>query len=714
MGMQRTLIGVATLAWAGFATANAQTPDQDIAGVATSEEEIVVTAARTSLPASALPSTIEVIGAERLNQQAQLTGSAVDVVSTLIPSFSPTREKLTGQGESLRGRRPLFLIDGVPQSNPLRDGGREGYTIDPFFVDRVEVIFGSNAIQGIGATGGVVNYVTASAPRSQGAWTGRVMAQVSAANEFQGDGHGARTGALAGRDFGVFDLTVGAAAQWRGAFYSGDGRRIGIEGTQGEIQDSTSLSLFLKAGLDVGPDRRLELMAQQFELDGDGDYVLVPGSRTLGIPASATRGRSPGVVPTNTVRTISATWRDESLFGGTLTGQVYRQDFESVFGGGIFPDFQDPRIRPGGGLFDQSSNNSDKTGLRLGYERELDAIEGLRFLAGVDVLRDETFQELIATGRKWVPLTTFTSTAPFLQAYQTLWSGRVTLAAGVRHERAQLEVGDYETLFFYGPQQVSGGTPEFEETLTNAGLTVDLTDSLSAYASYAQGFTMPDVGRILRAVNRPGQDVDTFLDLDPVVTDNTEIGLEWNGYGLSGSLAWFRSNSDKGALLVLRTGDIFEVQRQRTEIEGIEVSARWDLPVEGLALSAGYAAVEGRTDGNGDGRVDQDLDGANISPDRLNLAIDLDTGPWSLRLQNQRYLERSFAGVPTAGRFGGYDVVDGFARYAAGFGDVTLSVANLFDTQYITYNSQVVRPTDSARFFAGRGRVISVGVERRF
>lgn len=710
MGKQQLFVSGVAMVWAACGAAYAQPrvePERSV-------DAIVVTAARTSLPASALPNTIEVIDAGRLDQQAQLTGSAVDVVATLIPSFSPTREKLTGQGESLRGRRPLFLIDGVPQSNPLRDGAREGYTIDPFFVDRVEVIFGSNAIQGIGATGGVVNYVTVPAPRREGAWEGRLLAQISAANEFQGDGYGYRLGARAGRDFGAADLTLGLAAQSRGAFYSGDGRRVGVDGTQGEVQDSVSVSLFLKAGLDFTDTRRLELMAQQFELEGDGDYVLVNGSRAAGRPATSVRGTSPGEIPTNTVRTVSLTYRDNDLLGGALNGQLFYQDFESVFGGGVFADFQDPRIRPGGGLFDQSSNNSDKLGLRVAFEREVGSIPGLRFTAGLDMLQDETFQELIATGRKWVPLTTFTSTAPFLQLYQSLWDDRVTVAAGVRREQASLEVGDYETLYSYGPQQVSGGSPEFQETLVNVGATVEVSSNLTAYASYAQGFTMPDVGRILRAVNRPNQDVDTFLDLDPVVSDNTELGLEWRSATVSASAAYFWSNSDKGALLVLRAGDIFEVQRQRTEIRGLELSARWETPITGLTVSGAYAALDGRTDGNGDGRVDQDLDGANISPDRINLAVDYAVGPFAFRLQNQQYLERSFEGVPSAGRFRGFDVTDAFARVETRHGDISLSVSNLFDTQYVTYHSQVVRPTDNARYFAGRGRVVSIAVERRF
>ena len=130
--------------------------DEPAASEATSQDDpeaIVVTGIRTRLPVSALPVTVDVVGGKDLTDQVAVSGSVIDAISAKLPSFSPTREKLSGAGESLRGRSPLFAINGVPQSTPIRDGSRDGYTIDPFFIDRVEVIYGSNALQGIGATG---------------------------------------------------------------------------------------------------------------------------------------------------------------------------------------------------------------------------------------------------------------------------------------------------------------------------------------------------------------------------------------------------------------------------------------------------------------------------------------------------------------------------------------------------------------------------------
>ncbi|MEO7170211.1 MAG: TonB-dependent receptor plug domain-containing protein, partial [Sphingomonas sp.] len=143
--------------------------------------DITVTAARTILPPNALPLTIDLIDKVTLDQQIAISGSITDAVANLTPSFSPTRQKLSGAGETLRGRSPLYAINGIPQSTPLRDGSRDGFTIDGFFVDRVELIYGSNALQGVGGTGGIVNQVTVGAPREEGV-SGRTLLQANADN----------------------------------------------------------------------------------------------------------------------------------------------------------------------------------------------------------------------------------------------------------------------------------------------------------------------------------------------------------------------------------------------------------------------------------------------------------------------------------------------------------------------------------------------------
>ena len=711
--MYRYFVGALALApLSTIAFAQDIAPSDDASSDADEQSTIIVTAARTQLPASALPLTVDIIDREALERQVQISGSTVDAVSALLPSFSPTREKLTGAGESLRGRAPLYAINGIPQSTPVRDGSRDGYTIDPFFIDRVEVIYGSNALQGIGATGGVVNQVTVGAPREDGVSV-RTLSQVTLPTNFEGEGIGAKTGALVGYRAGPFDASIGATYEKRGAFFDGNDNRIGVDGTQGDIQDSDSWSVFARLGYDLATGARLEVVANRFELQGNANYVSVPGDRSAGIPASSIRGVTPGDPPSNKAELLSASLVDPDLGGGTFVLQGFYSRTNDVYGGGVFGTFQDPAIDPTGNLFDQSANRSRKLGGKVSYERAVPGFDDLVLTAGFDALFDRTEQVLVQTDRAWVPQTDFRSLAPFLQGNLALADGLVRLAGGLRFENVQLKVDDFTTLASYGPVSVTGGSPSFEDVLWNGGIIVEPIDGLRAYGSYAEGFTIADVGRILRGISQPNIDVDDYLSLEPVVSNNRELGLEWDRGALKASASYFWSSSEFGSILVLRN-DVFEVERQPIEIEGFEASLSWQTPVPGLALSGGYANLKGQTDGDGDGLIDEDLDGANISPDRINLAADYSAGRFNARAQARMYLEREFNDASTATDFEGYTLVDAFISYRTDFGEISLAAQNLTNEFFITYDSDTVRVTDSSRFFSGRGRTFTLSLRSEF
>lgn len=679
--------------------------------------QIVVTATRSVLPANALPLTVEVIGREDLDQQVAISGSVTDAVATLTPSFSPTRQKLSGAGETLRGRSPLYAINGIPQSTPLRDGSRDGFTIDAFFVDRVEVIYGSNALQGVGGTGGIVNQVTVGAPRQDGLG-GRLLVQGSASDGFQGDSLGWKAAGLVQFKQGRFDATAGAAYEERGVFYDARARRIGINLTQGETQDSESLSLFGRLGYALTDTARLDLIASRFDLEGNGDFVAVTGNRTASLPTTAVRGTPPGEPASNLTESLALSLTDTALSGGNLMAQVFWNRSSDTFGGEITPvaTFQDAQIAPIGTLFDQSQNRSRKFGGKISYERTVPGFDALTVIVGSDALWDKTQQRLIATDRVWVPPTEFRSLAPFAQGNLALFEKVVRLAGGVRHEDVRITIDDYTTLATANRVKVSGGSPRFSATLFNGGVIVEPIPGIRTYASYAEGYTVPDVGRITRAVNRAGVDIDTFLDISPIVSNNREIGIEIKQGPADASATYFWSSSDNGQLLVARPDGIFDVQRQRVRIEGIELNLSVRMPLDGLRLSAGYAHLSGRYDSDGDDLVDTDLDGANISPDRLNLAASYIMGPLSARIQAQLYLSRSFAGLVRDERndFSGYTLTDASLRYETGVGALTFSVQNLFDTQYVTYASDTQRPSDNTFYFAGRGRSFTLGWDYRF
>lgn len=680
---------------------------------------IIVTATREAKPLSAIPAMVTLIDREEIEQQRTIATDTSSLLANLVPSFAPSRQKLTSFGESFRGRDPLYLIDGVPQSNPLRNGSREAYTIDLAVVERIEVINGANAIQGLGATGGIINFVTRKPDRS-GEWKVGVTAAVTAADGFEDEGFEYRGSVYATKRFGDFDVIGAASYHKRGLFFDGKGRSIGVDATQGDLADSEQRNLFAKLGWEPDADQRLQFTINKFDLEGDGDFSSVDGDRVLGIPVTARRGAPPGEAPTNHVLTMSLDYSHKHLLGGAFNAQLYRQDFKAIFGGDTFAVFQDPLIAPVGTLFDQSENRSEKWGARATLRYTDIAGTKADLIGGVDYLEDTTSQALIQTGRFWVPETTYENVAPFLQLDLPL-TGRLRLAGGVRWETATLKVGDFVTLAGNRRDlrrtQVEGGSPSFDKLLVNGSAIYEFFDGLSAYASYSQGYTIPDIGRVLRGVSTPGASVDNLIDLEPVIADNYEIGLTATQSWLTGQLAWFVSKSDRGSNLVADPDGVFGVVRRKTRVEGLEASVEAALPA-GFRAGGNLSVLTGRADTDQDGRLDSDLEAINIGPDRLNLYLGYVSGPLSLRLQSATLFDRTFRTKSATGfnsvEFNGYTLFDLYAGYETGAGTVSLGIQNLADKQYITYFGQAAPPLRNDRYFAGRGRTFTLSFSTEF
>ena len=321
--------------------------------------EVVVTATRNAKSVDRIPGAVTVVAQRELEAQYLLADDPSAALATYIPGYSPSRQKISSTGESLRGRMPLILLDGVPQSNPLRAGMREGYFADTAIIERIEVINGASAIQGMGATGGIINYITKT-PRKEGT---AYSVHARAATGFRHDNLDWKTGFSVSHKSGAFDLFGYASVQQRGMAYDGNGRPVGIDALQGDTLDAGGHDIFLKLGHDFG-DQRLQLTVNRFNFRGELDYRTVPADFAHGTPTSSTPGRPPGNPARNHVRTASLDYRHGALFGGMLTGQLFSQDFMALYGGSNTGTFQDARLAPPGTLFDQSEINAKNTAPR--------------------------------------------------------------------------------------------------------------------------------------------------------------------------------------------------------------------------------------------------------------------------------------------------------------------------------------------------------------
>jgi iron complex outermembrane receptor protein len=601
------------------------------------------------------------------------------------------------------------MIDGVPQSNPLRDGGREGNTIDPSVIERVEVLHGANAIHGMGASGGVINLITKK-PAAKLEQNLRMNTGFQTEDVGESADYGLSY-SLSNR-VGDADVIAGISLRDMGVAYDGHGQIIGADNTQGDTMDSQSWNGFVKTGHDWD-DQRIELMLNRYEIENKNNWVSVPGDESEGIPSSAVKGDITGAGAKNEVTAISLNYTNEDFLGHKLRLQGFSQDFAATYGAEAVPlaTFQDPAYGPN--LIDQSQNNSEKLGMKLTLVKNELANLPVNLIYGVDLLQDETWQELIQTGRAWVPPSHYENYAPYLQAEFT-GVDKLTLTTGVRHEKSTLDVDDFTTLASYGSRFVEGGSPDFSETLYNYGGTYQITSAWRVFANYAEAFSMPDVGRVLRGINRPDQSVESFLDLKPVLTESTEFGVEYKTGDLTAELSYYTSDSDFGERLERDADGIYTVQREKTEIDGIEFSTSWaatDVDLFGVR----YAEATGRYDSNKDGDVDSDLGGTNISPDRVNLSWD---HSWSnivdTRLQANYLFDREVENASGAviNEFDGYTTYDLSATIAAFDGTISLAVQNLTDEYYFTYYSQS-SPND-IRNFTGVGRSFNLGYHRTF
>lgn len=679
------------------ATAEAQSERGD------ANQTVVVTASRTNSSKEDSPQTVRVITEEEISQQLQLTSDSSQILSNLLPSYSPSRQKMSGSGETLRGRTPLILIDGIPQSNPLRPTGREAHTIDFSMVEQIEVIQGANATNGVGAAGGVINLITKRP--EPGSLNQHAEVQITTpTSELDSDTLSYKTSYGVSGNRGDVDYLFSASLEDQGLFLDGNRDPVGVDNTQGDLMDSRSFNILGKLAYWIDDDQRLQFTLNHYNIEGHNNYVSVTGDRANGVVTTSERGTPEGDAPYNRVWTTGLSYDHYDLAGMRLSAQMFYQDYEALFGATNSATFQDPAIAPVGSFYDQTMASTSKFGTKVSLTKDDLLNDRLSLTGGFDTLFDETEQYLYQSDRTYVPPTEYTDLSPFIQAeFRPVDS--LLLSAGARYEYAKLKINDYRTVAANNSVDVAGGNPSFNETLYNVGAVWKPVDHWSLFANYSEGFSIPDVGRALRGISTPNQSVNSIENLSPIVTDNIETGVRFENGRLAAELSYYESSSDFGSRLT-EVDDVFYMQRQETEIKGFEASVDYQFTDQHTGRLA-YSRMEGRYDSNDDGSLDAKLSGLDVSPDRL-------TASWSANWTDNlsTFVQANYAFDKTfdeANReFDGYLLMDAAVGYQLPVGQVNVGIANLLDEQYVSYYSQSALVNDE-RYFAGRGRTVTFG-----
>ncbi len=675
------------------------------AASAPQEQRIVVTGTRSPKAVDRIPGAITLISGEEIQHTLAVTEDATAVLARTVPGYAEASQAMSNTGENLRGRIALRLFDGVPQGSPLREGTRNATFTDMGLIGRIEVINGPSASEGIGAAGGIINYLS-KVPTKPGHET-TLTARYS--SQFEDDSAGWKLGINHAYKGDSWDFLAALSRVERGMTYDGNGRRIGLN-TSGSVADSQADNVFVKAGFNFGRDneQRVQVSATNFKIKGNGNYRLVDGDRATGTTNTSER---PGLFGTlseiNDFSQVTGSYRHDNLWGGTLTLDAYYADQFMRYPAEDGSDRQDPLIAPLGTLVDQSEIRSRKQGLRNSYARsDVFGVTGLELRGGVDLTQDTASQWLALTNRLWVPPMKYRSVAPWLQASYDI--GPLTLSGGFRREDGKLQVDDYTTTFFRNRVFVQGGELSYTADLPNFGAVLRLPAGWSVFASTGKGFTLPNVGIPLRNINFPGQSVQGILDLQAVVVKNNEIGFNWRGAMGSLGGSYYRSKSTLGqSLSVDPVTNDFVLNRQPVNIEGYELSGELRVNRD-LKLNALYSHTEGKTWFTAGGPLTRELGVLDINPDKLGLSATWKFMPNAdVQLGATKLYSRTLnQGTSAAERTSGYTLFDLSANYDWGQrGKTTLGVENLTDKFYVLSWSQVV---GFRNFWSGRGRVVSL------
>ncbi|WP_368564339.1 TonB-dependent receptor [Pseudoxanthomonas sp. UTMC 1351] len=703
---------------------------------ATDLDTVIVTGTRSPKAVDKIPGAVTLVSKEEIKHSLLITEDATAVLARTVPGYAESSQAMSNSGETLRGRIALRLFDGVPQGSPLREGGRSATFTDMGIVERIEVINGPSASEGIGAAGGIINYLS-TVPRKEGNEF-RLLTRYS--TQFASDSSGWKVGLNFMRKQDDYDLVVGASVIDRGMSYDGNGRRIGMN-TSGSVSDSQADNLFIKGGINFGEDgiQRLQASYSRFKIEGNGDYVQTGGCRydpvecPVPMPITSERGHIFGSkAEFNNFEQFNLMYTHGDLFGGTFMINGYWADQAMRY----LPEDGDDRqlVWPlpdeEQRIFDQSEITSKKYGVRPSWTRSsLFDVSGLELRVGVDYVKDEAQQRLALTNRVWVPPMEYTSTAPYMQLSYDL--GPVTLSGGYRREDGELHVDSYTTTPFRNSVFVQGGGVEYTESLVNLGAIWRITDEWSVFGSYGEGFGLPNIGIPLRNINEPGQSVDRIRDLQAIVVDNREFGFNWRGEKGSLSASHYDSRSDFGtSLAVDPVTEDYILNRAPTRIKGVEVSGDWRFN-EAWKVSALYSRIRGKTsfwNADSEGRypaggLTKPMGVSDINPDKISASVVWKFIPnGDITLGATKLLDRSISGSDVrefdgaeyeySERTHGYTLVDLGVNYQTEkYGRFSLGIENLTDKQYILSWSQV---DFYKNYFAGRGRMISFTHELTF
>lgn len=569
-------------------------------------DEIIITTNRRVETLDEVPSSVSVLSARQIETLSLTSNSIADLMNE-VPGLALSTSQTSNTGQTLRGRNMLVLIDGIPQSTPLRNGSRDINTIDPNVIERIEIIKGATAIYGNGADGGIINYITKK-PRAFQEFESTT--ELSSGISMVDPDHSlsSKLSQTFSGQKGNLGYVANGSFQQTGVFRDSNGEIVSPSYGLGE---TNQYNVFGKLNYQINQDNSLEFMYNYFSSNQNTEYINQPG--IYGVrPAIGVIGEDPGVDQGNRYNHNGQfTYNSYNLVGNTdLNLNLYFQDFQTVYG--FSPFFYNQETGYEGG---QSMIESDKKGARLNLKTPYNI--GNEFtgdiLYGVDILNDVTSQHLV-DGRLWVPRVDMGNFAPYVQV-KSLYKDFV-LKAGIRIENIQIDIPNYRTIHIapnggtpQGNIAVEGGELKYNATTFNAGLRYNRWKQFKPFLSFSQSFSIADLGRTLRSAT---ESTVGKISSEAVIANNYEAGFNTYISNTSISGAYFLSTSQLGATYREVNG-IFQIARQPEKVYGFELAVDTRIS-ERINVGSSLSWTEGKLDSEDNGDYSTWMNGDRIPP----------------------------------------------------------------------------------------------------
>lgn len=667
-------------------------------------DSVVVVGTRTPAQISQIPAAVWVVEQEELRAQIAAGGDLKTALGRLVPGLDLAPEGRTNFGQNLRGREAQVLIDGVSLSGS-RSLSRQFDAIDPFNIERIEVLSGASSLYGGGATGGIINIVTRKG-ESVGLH-GRTEARVTSGFNRRDDLDTRLAQSVSGGSERLQGY-LGVALQDNGRWFDAGGDEIFPDLAQTDLQDNRSVDLLGNVTFKLAAAQTLNVTAQLYRSGYQGDRGVYFPNLAAASPnlndAEIRDGYRADREPATDRQLVNAQYHHANLLRQNFYLQAFYRKEESSFQG--FPW----ALRPRGYEFRASQQNTDVSGIKALFDARLSDAVGLTYGVDADYERFDASQMYFdkamtdATGglvqnsyktEPRYPGFKVNAIAAYAQGNWRATPG-LKLSGGVRAQRTRVEIEDFK--------DIPGGKNDYAFTLYNASALYDFRNGHQNWLRYSQGTELPDPAKYY------GRRGVTVADnpLAAIATDQVELGWRYGGRRWTTQAALYYAWSDK-ALEFNRADLSIDVIDQKKRDYGLELAAtrRFDHGFEAGGTLHQVRSEQKNTLGGWDKR-----DARYASLSSATAFVGWADAAHTARLQaNHAFDLKDDSGR----RIDGYTTFDLIASRRTRLGRFALGVQNLLNEQYSTVWGQRAAMFYSPNFgpaylydFQGRGRTYSL------